>query len=351
MFENANKLNPLSQLGEFGLIGELEKAFPTTQAGIVMGIGDDAAVFEKDTENYWLLSTDMLVEGIHFDLVYTPLKHLGYKAIVSNVSDIAAMNGIPKAVTVSLAMSSKYTIEATEALYEGIQLACQKYGLDLVGGDTSSSKHGMMLSVSIVGEVSKNDIVYRNRAALSDLVVLTGDLGGAYVGLQILEREKSVFMANSGIQPELEGYDYILERQLKPEARTDIKKLLLELGIKPTSMIDVSDGLSSELHHLAKRSGVGFTIYEEKLPIDQLTYDTARMLNLDPTICALHGGEDYELLFTIPVTDFEKVKGNPSMSVIGYCSEAANGINLITRGETAVVPIVAQGWNAFTLPQ
>jgi len=248
-------------------------------------------------------------------------------------------------------MSSKYTIEATEAIYEGIQLACQKYGLDLVGGDTSSSKHGMMLSVSIVGEVAKNDIVYRNRAALSDLVVLTGDLGGAYVGLQILEREKSVFMANSGIQPELEGYDYILERQLKPEARTDIKKLLLELGIKPTSMIDVSDGLSSELHHLAKRSGVGFTIYEEKLPIDQLTYDTARMLNLDPTMCALHGGEDYELLFTIPVTDFEKVKGNPSMSVIGYCSEAANGINLITRGETAVVPIVAQGWNAFTLPQ
>jgi thiamine-monophosphate kinase len=317
MFENANKLNPLSQLGEFGLIGELEKAFPTTQSGIVMGIGDDAAVFEKDTENYWLLSTDMLVEGIHFDLIYTPLKHLGYKAIASNVSDIAAMNGIPKAVTVSLALSSKYTIEATEALYEGIQLACQKYGLDLVGGDTSSSKHGMMLSVTVVGEVAKNDIVYRN----------------------------------SGIQPDLEGYDYILERQLKPEARTDIKKLLVQLGVKPTAMIDVSDGLSSELHHLAKRSGVGFTIYEEKLPIDQLTYDTARMLNLDPTICALHGGEDYELLFTIPVTDFEKVKGNPSMSVIGYCSEAVSGINLITRGETAVVPIVAQGWNTFNNPQ
>jgi len=348
MFESANRLTLLEELGEFALIGQISEAFPIKHADVLKGIGDDAAVIRKNDEESFLLSTDMLVEGVHFDLVYTPLKHLGYKAVASNVSDVAAMNAVPLAITVSLAVSSKYTLEAIEELFTGIRLACDAYKIDLIGGDTTSSRSGLVISVTVVGESKNHEIAYRSGARLSDLVVVSGDLGGAYTGLQILEREKQVFLADRTMQPELENFSYILEKQLKPEARIDVRGLLQKLDIKPTSMIDISDGLSSELHHLANQSGVGFTIYEDKIPVDQETYDTARLLNLDPTICALNGGEDYELLFTISVNDFEKIKGNPNFSVIGYCSEKENGINLITRNQETAVPITAQGWTGFS---
>ncbi len=345
MFQESTKKTNLSELGEFALIEKLTNAFTVKNQTTQKGIGDDAAVINVGKE-LMLISTDMLVEGIHFDLVYSPLKHLGFKAISTNVSDIAAMNGIAKQVTVSLAVSSKYTIEALEELYQGIWLACEKFKVDLIGGDTTSSPTGLTISITVVGTVDPEKIVYRNTAKENDLIVVSGDLGGAYVGLQILEREKQVYLSSPGIQPELEGFDYILERQLKPEARVDLKELFEKLEVLPTSMIDVSDGLSSELHHICKQSNLGCVIFEEKIPIDPTTYQTARDLNLDPTVCALNGGEDYELLFTIPLNEYDKIKGNPNFTVIGHTTDKNSGLNLHSKSGT-IVPILAQGWNSF----
>ena len=298
-------------------------------------------------EKYQLVSTDMLVEGIHFDLTYTPLKHLGYKAISINVSDICAMNGEAKQITVSIAVSNRFPVEALEELYKGIHLACNKYQVDLVGGDTTSSQFGLLISVSVLGEVEKEDVVYRNGAEEHDLLVVSGDLGSAYLGLQVLSREKQVFDANPNMQPDLEGKDYILERQLKPEARKDVVKILKEHNIKPTSMIDVSDGLSSEVLHLCKNSDVGCTVYEDKLPIDFTAISTADELNLSAATCALNGGEDYELLFTIKQSDYDKLKDDPDFTVIGYITEKGLGANFVVKDGT-VQELIAQGWSAIS---
>ncbi len=310
------------------------------------GIGDDAAVIKYDNNKSTLVSTDMLVEGVHFDLTYAPLKHLGYKAIAVNLSDICAMNGTPKQVTVSIAASNRFSVEALEELYAGMLYACKKYKVDLVGGDTTSSTSGLIISITAIGEAKQEDIVYRNGAKEKDLVCVTGDLGGAYMGLQILEREKFVFKDNPQLQPDLEGNDYILERQLKPEARVDIIELFKNLGIKPTSMIDVSDGLASELMHLCTQSGVGCELYEDKIPLDPQTFDRAREFSLDPTVCALSGGEDYELLFTLPLSEYDKIKNLPDFTIIGHITPKSSGLNLIAKAGTSH-PITAQGWNSF----
>ena len=344
MFENKGKTE-LSQLGEFGLIDHLTKNIELTNSSTIKGAGDDAAVLDFKDKKV-LISTDLLLEGIHFDLAYTPLKHLGYKAIQVNLSDIYAMNGMATQVTVSLGFSSKFPLEAVEELYSGMLLACNKYKIDLVGGDTSSSKQGLVISVTSIGYADEEQIVYRNTAQEGDLICVSGDLGGAYMGLQLLEREKQIFLENPAIQPDLEGKDYIVERQLKPEARKDIIELLRAEKISPSAMIDVSDGLASELLHICRQSNKGCNLYEEKIPIDPMTYETAREFNLDPTICALSGGEDYELLFTIKQADYDKIKFNPDVSVIGHITEAAAGCNLITRSGN-VHELKAQGWNAF----
>ena len=297
-----------------------------------------------------MISTDLLLEGIHFDLAYTPLKHLGYKAVQVNLSDIYAMNGTATQITVSIGLSSKFPIEAIEELYQGISIACEKYGIDVVGGDTSSSKQGLIISVTSIGYADEKDICYRNGAKEGDLLCVSGDLGGAYIGLQLLEREKNIFLENPNIQPDLEGKDYIVERQLKPESRKDIVEALKLMKIKPTSMIDISDGLASEILHICKQSNKGCNLYEEKIPIDPMTYDTAREFGIDPTVCALNGGEDYELLFTIKQSDFEKIKNNPDISIIGHMTEALAGCNLISKSEK-VHPIKAQGWNSLKANQ
>src|SRR5690606_34817027 len=289
---------------------------------------------------------DLLLEGIHFDLRYVPLKHLGYKAVQVNLSDIYAMNGMATQITFSIGLSSKFPLEAVEELYAGALLACTKYQVDLVGGDTSASKQGLVISVTSIGYAKTEDIVYRNGAQEGDLVCVSGDLGGAYVGLQLLEREKRIFLENPDIQPDLEGKDYIVERQLKPEARKDIVQLLTSLGVKPTAMIDVSDGLASEILHICDASGKGCRIYEDKIPIDPMTYDTAREFALDPTICALNGGEDYELLFTIAQSDYDKLTGQADISIIGHITDSTSGRELISKSGN-VHPIKAQGWNAF----
>ncbi|MBS1524296.1 MAG: thiamine-phosphate kinase [Bacteroidetes bacterium] len=344
MFENQERTN-IESLGEFGLIDHLTKKIDLKNKSSQKGVGDDAAVIDFNGKRA-LVSTDMLLEGIHFDLAYTPLKHLGYKAIQVNLSDIYAMNGIASQVLVSLGISSRFPLEAIEELYEGIYLACEKYNVDLVGGDTTSSRQGLVISVTVLGYADEKDIVYRNGAEAGDLVCVSGDLGGAYVGLQLLEREKMVYLENPNIQPDLEGKDYIVERQLKPEARKDIVELLKELGVKPTSMIDISDGLASEILHICTQSDKGCNLYEEKIPIDPMTYSTAREFNLDPTICALSGGEDYELLFTIKQADYEKMKNLADISFIGYITESSAGRNLIAKSG-AVHELKAQGWNAF----
>ena len=344
MFENKG-LTEIEQLGEFGLIDHLTKNFELKNKKSVKGIGDDAAVVNFDGKKA-LFSTDLLLEGIHFDLAYMPLKHLGYKAIQVNLSDIYAMNGTASQVTVSIGLSSKFSLEAVEELYQGISIACEKYGVDLVGGDTSSSKQGLVISVTSIGYADEKDICYRDGANEGDLLCVSGDLGGAYIGLQLLEREKNIFLENPGIQPDLEGKDYIVERQLKPEARKDIVEALKLMKIKPTSMIDISDGLASEILHICKQSNKGCNLYEEKIPIDPMTYDTARDFGIDPTVCALNGGEDYELLFTIKQSDFEKIKNNPDISIIGHITEASAGCNLISKSEI-VHPIIAQGWNSL----
>lgn len=345
MLENKTRTE-LKSLGEFGLIKHLTEHVEIHHESSVKGIGDDAAVIKYQNEKQTLISTDMLVEGIHFDLTYVPLKHLGYKAISVNLSDICAMNGIPKQVTVSIAASNRFSVEALEELYAGILFACKRYQVDLIGGDTSSSTSGLVISVTAIGEADKEKIVYRSGAKEKDLLCVSGDLGGAYMGLQILEREKFVFKDNPNIQPDLEGNDYILERQLKPEARVDVIELLKKLNVLPTSMIDVSDGLASEIIHLCEQSEVGCELYEDKIPIDPQTFDRAREFSLDPTVCALSGGEDYELLFTIPMSDYDKVKGQPDITVIGHMTAKNAGINLIAKAGTSH-PITAQGWNAF----
>ena len=344
MFENIERTD-ISSLGEFGLINHLTKNIKLTRSSTIKGAGDDAAVLDFSGKKM-LISTDLLLEGIHFDLAYTPLKHLGYKSVQVNLSDIYAMNGTASQITVSLGLSSKFPIEAVEEIYSGILLACDKYKIDLVGGDTSSSKQGLVISVTSVGYADEADICYRNTAGEGDLICVSGDLGGAYMGLQLLEREKAIYLENPQIQPDLEGKDYIIERQLKPEARKDIVELLQDLNIKPTSMIDVSDGLSSEVIHICTQSDKGCNLYEDKLPIDPMTYDTAREFNLDPTVCALSGGEDYELLFTIKQADYDKIKNNMDISIIGHITEKSAGMNIISKSQISH-PLKAQGWNSL----
>jgi len=324
----------------------LTQNFKNTQTSTLKGIGDDAAVLDFSGKKV-LISTDMLLEGIHFDLAYTPLKHLGYKSVQVNLSDIYAMNGMATQVTVSIGLSSKFPLEAIEELYEGIYLACEKYNVDLIGGDTTSSKQGLVISVTVLGYADEKDIVYRNGAEEGDLICVSGDLGGAYIGLQLLEREKMIYLENPNIQPDLEGKDYIVERQLKPEARKDIVEILKEIDVKPTSMIDISDGLASEILHICKQSNKGCQLYEDKIPLDPMTYETAREFNLDPTVCALSGGEDYELLFTVKQADYDKIKFKMDITIIGYVTEAAAGCNLVTKAGN-LHPLKAQGWNAFT---
>lgn len=340
-----NTRTELSELGEFGLIKHLTQFINLKNGSSVKGVGDDAAVINYEN-GHTLITTDMLVEGVHFDLAYVPLKHLGYKAIVVNLSDIYAMNGTPRQVTVSIAISNRFSVEAVEEIYSGMLLACDNYGIDLIGGDTTSSLSGLVLSITALGEAEKNEIVYRNTAKEGDLLCVTGDLGGAYIGLQLLEREKQIYKENPGIQPDLEGNDYILERQLKPEARKDIPPLLKALNVMPTAMIDISDGLASETLHICNQSETGCNIYEDKLPIDPTTYEKAREFHLDPTVCALSGGEDYELLFTIDLGDYEKIKGNPNITVIGHMTNKSAGANLIVKNGSQQ-PLTAQGWDAF----
>ena len=336
----------LADLGEFGLIDRLTEGFKIHNPSTLKGVGDDAAVMDfKDKKT--VVSTDLLIEGVHFDLSYVPLKHLGYKAVSVNVSDIYAMNATATQITVSIAVSNRFPLEALEELYAGIRLACDRYKVDLVGGDTTSSTRGLIISVTAIGEANEEDLVYRNGAHPNDLIVLTGDIGGAYMGLQILEREKAVFQVNPNSQPDIEMYSYILERQLKPEARKDIPPLLKQLGVKPTAMMDVSDGLSSELLHICKQSGVGCRLYEDKIPLDPQVISTCEEFNLDSTTIALSGGEDYELLFTIAQADYDKIKGNPNFSVIGYITDKEEGVNLVTRAGQ-FIPIIARGWNALS---
>lgn len=346
MSEESKKRTELEEVGEFGLIKDLTKSFKNQLPSTIMGVGDDAAVIERDENHYTLISTDMLLEGVHFNLMYMPLKHLGYKAVIVNLSDIYAMNGTAEQITVSIAVSNRFPKEALEELYEGIQKACDLYKIDLIGGDTTSSVSGLMISVTAVGKILKEDVVYRSGARESDLIVVSGDLGAAYMGLQVLEREKEVYKANPKIQPDLDGFDYLLERQLKPEARVDIIKFLKELDVKPTSMIDISDGLASEIFHICKSSGVGANIYDEKLPIDTKVSTTAIDFNIDPTTTVLNGGEDYELLFTVAQSDYDKIKGNPHMTVIGHITDKENGLYLIDKQGTAI-GLKAQGWNHF----
>ena len=336
---------PLSQLGEFALIDHLTKDFSLQQPSSVLGIGDDAAVV-KCTDKNLVVSTDMLVEGVHFNLAYTPLKHLGYKAVVVNLSDIAAMNAIPTQITVSVAVSNRFPVEALEELYAGIQTACNYYKVDLVGGDTTSSTSGLIISVTVIGFSNSEKLVYRNGAKPNDLLVVTGDVGGAYMGLQVLERENEVFKVNPNNQPDLSMYTYIVERQLKPEARMDVIELLEKLNVKPTSMIDISDGLSSEIIHICKQSKTGVDLFENKIPLDPQVISTCEEFNIDSTTIALSGGEDYELLMTIAQKDYDKIKGNPNLTVIGYMTEPNKGMHLVTRGDTKV-ELIAKGWKSF----
>ena len=335
----------IESLGEFGLIDHLTNGIKTKNSSTVKGIGDDAAVIDMG-DKYQLVSTDLLVEGVHFDLAYMPLKHLGYKAVAINVSDICAMNGDAKQITLGLALSNRYTVEALEELYDGIKLACEHYGVDLVGGDTTSSTSGLMISVTVLGEVDKDKITYRSGAKVNDLVVCTGDLGAAYLGLQILNREKEMFKENPTIQPDLTGNDYVLRRQLKPEAATKYTQILKELDIVPTSMIDISDGLSSEALHLSKSSEVGITLHEDKIPVDYTAMNLANEFNMNPIFCALSGGEDYELLFTIGQEHYEKLKKDPDFTIVGFVTDKSEGNNFIANDGSSH-PLTAQGWDAM----
>lgn len=347
MFEEKSDQNPteLGKLGEFGLIKHLTDKIELKNKSSVRGVGDDAAVIDyKDKQT--VVTTDMLVEGVHFNLLYTPLKHLGYKAVTVNLSDIYAMNAQPKQITVSFAVSNRMSIEALEEIYRGVYMACEVYGVDLVGGDTTSSLSGLNISVTALGEASKDELVYRSGAKENDIVMVSGDLGAAFCGLHILEREKEVFKDNPQVQPDLEGHDYILERQLKPEARKDVIQALKEEGVKPSSMIDVSDGLSSDMLHICHASDIGCEIYEEKLPIDPTTVTTAEEFSLHPATCALSGGEDYELLFTVSPQDFKKIEKNRRWMPVGYITDKSSGYNFIAKGDT-VHELKAQGWDSI----
>ncbi len=339
------KRTEISQLGEFGLIDRIKGDIKIHNPSSLMGIGDDAAVIDAG-EEVLLLSTDMLLEGIHFDLSYTPLQHLGYKAVAVNVSDIAAMNGKPEQIVIGLAISNRFSVEAVDMLYQGIRAACENYKVDLAGGDTSASPSGLVISVSVLGRTKKGNEVYRSGAKDKDIICVTGDLGGAYIGLQILEREKEVFLTDPNMQPKLDNHEYAIGRQLKPEARMDIIHELADLGIRPTAMIDVSDGLASELLHLSKSSGMGMRIFENKIPIDENAFNTAVEFKLDPYTCALNGGEDYELLFTIHQSDFEKIKNHSDIHFIGYVHPDATQNVMITKNKN-VIALKAQGWEHF----
>lgn len=342
--KNTNKTD-LSALGEFGLIEHLTKNLTIKHTSTVKGIGDDAAVLQLNNKKT-VVTTDLLVEGVHFDLSYMPLKHLGYKSVIVNLSDVYAMNAKATQITVSIAVSNRFPLEALEELYAGIETAAAIYDIDVIGGDTTSSTKGLLISITAIGEVETDKVTYRSGAKPNDLLVVTGDLGAAYLGLQVLEREKEVFKVNPNSQPDLNAYTYIIERQLKPEARKDIVKLLEDLEVTPTSMIDISDGLSSEILHLCKSSVVGCDLYEDKLPLDPQVISTAEEFNMDSTTIALNGGEDYELLMTISQEDFPKIKANPNLTVIGFITEPAQGANLVTRAETKI-PLKAQGWKSF----
>lgn len=335
----------IQQLGEFGLVEKLNESIKIYHPETIQGIGDDAAVIDSKGEEYTLLSSDMLLEGVHFDLGYFPLKHLGYKVITANISDIAAMNGIPRQIMVNIGLSNRFSVEAVEEIYEGMRAACQNYKVDLVGGDTTASPRGLILSLSVMGKVEKKRITYRKSAQEKEVLCVTGDLGAAYLGLLILEQEKQVFLENPEMQPELEGKDYLLRRQLRPEARTNIIHEFRDLDLIPTSMIDVSDGLASDLMHICKQSQLGAVVFEDKLPLDKLTYETAIHYDIAPTTCALNGGEDYELLFTVTLEEYEKIKYHPEISAIGYMIPQEEGLILKTRGGNNV-PIQAQGWPA-----
>ena len=346
MIEDKNQQRTsISELGEFKLINHLTKNFKIKHNSTKKSIGDDAAVVDFSNKKC-VITTDLLVEGIHFDLSYVPLKHLGYKAVMVNLSDVYAMNAVPKQITVSIAVSNRFPLEALEELYAGIETAAKIYNIDVVGGDTTSSNKGILISVTALGHADEKDIVYRSGAKNNDLIVVSGDLGAAYLGLQILEREKQVFEVNPQSQPDISMYSYLLERQLKPEARKDIPELLKKLNVTPTSMIDISDGLSSEILHICQNSKVGAVIYEEKIPLDPTVISTCEEFNMDSTTIALNGGEDYELLFTIKQNDYDKIKGNPSLTVIGHVLEEKEGVHLITRGNSKL-KIEAQGWNAL----
>lgn len=334
----------LKDLGEFGLIERLTKKIKLFNKNTLLGPGDDAAIINSSKEI--LISSDMLVEGIHFDMAFTPLKHLGYKSVIVNLSDIYAMNGIPKQITVGLAISSKYTLEAIEEFYDGILLACEKYKIDVIGGDITSCVNGLTISITAIGEAMKKEIVKRSGAKENDLLITTGDLGGAYMGLNVLQREKEVWKSNPNMQPQLDNYNYILERQLKPEARRDVIEFFKKCKVIPTSMIDISDGLASEIFHICKSSDVGCQLYEEKIPIDPQTYQTSMDFNINPTVSALNGGEDYELLLTVNQNDYEKIKNDPNLTVIGHITKKSQGINLIGNGNTST-PLQAQGWSHF----
>ncbi len=341
----SEKRTEISELGEFGLIDHLNSTVLIKNPSTFKGIGDDAAVIEAG-DHVKVVTTDLLIEGVHFDLSYAPLSHVGFKAVAVNISDVAAMNAIPKQITVSIALSNRFSVEAVDALYEGINAACEHYGVDLVGGDTTASRTGLVISVTAIGEAQKEQITYRTGAKVNDILCVTGDLGSALIGLQILEREKQVYLANPDMKPELGNYTVVTGRQLRPDARMDIIHEMRELGVVPTSMIDISDGLASEIFHICKGSGVGATIYEDTLPIDKQTFDTAVELNLDPITCVLNGGEDYELLFTIDQKDFAKLEKHSDIHFIGHITKAEEGKYLVTKSGTAV-QLKAQGWKHF----
>lgn len=346
MFENKpNATTTLEQLGEFKLIQHLTKSFKTYHSSTKKAVGDDAAVLDLNGTQT-VITTDLLVEGVHFDLAYMPLKHLGYKSVVVNLSDVCAMNAVPQQITVSIAVSNRFPVEALEELYEGIRTACNAYQVDLVGGDTTSSTKGLLISITALGKVEANKLVYRSGAKPNDLLVVSGDLGAAYMGLQVLEREKQVFLVNPQSQPDLSAYDYIIQRQLRPEARKDIVELLDKLDVKPTAMIDISDGLSSEILHLCEQSGVGCNLFEDKIPLDPQQITTCEEFEINPITAALSGGEDYELLFTVAQHDFDKIKGNPHLSIIGYMTEPTEGAHLITKANQKIA-LMAQGWKSF----
>ena len=344
MAQERTKSGELAELGEFGLIKRVTSQIKIKNESTLTGVGDDCAVLSYPSKRV-VVTTDLLTEGVHFNLIYVPLKHLGYKAVSVNISDICAMNAIPRQITVSLAISSKFTLAAIDELYEGIHLACARYGVDLVGGDTTTSLTGLTISVTAIGEAEEDELVYRSGAKPTDLLCVTGDLGGAYLGLQLLERENELFRLNPTVQPQLSGYDYILSRQLKPEARTDMREIFSTLGVRPTSMIDISDGLSSEILHICENSSVGCRLYEERLSFDPQVQKMAEEIGINPLVAALNGGEDYELLFTVSVNEHDKLRNHPDITVIGHMTGKEDGAVLVTAGGLQEIPLQAQGWN------